>query len=77
MLAEEEAEWKRVEEEKGKQKDEEKQWKRLEEAERRFEVELKRKELEEARWGKRKVVEIEDSREEMEKEPESSKKVSN
>ena len=49
------------------------QQKKLDEAGKRFEVELWRKEeLKEARWGKQKVMEIEDSGEEMEKEPESS-----
>ena len=66
-----EAEWKRVE--KWKQEEEE-QKKKLEEVERQFEVELWKKELKEARRGKKRVMDMEESGEEMEKELEGSNK---
>ena len=66
QLAEEE-EWKRIEEEERQKWEEEEQWK-LEEAQL-----WRKEELKEARQGKRKVVETEESREEIKKEPEEIK----
>jgi hypothetical protein len=72
-LAEEEN-WKWEEEAEQRRKEEEEWKRRLEEAEKEYE---RQKEIEKARLGKRKVMEMEESREEMEKEPEgSNKKVS-
>jgi hypothetical protein len=73
-LAEEEENWRQEEEAERRQKEEEDQRKRLEEAEKEY---ARQKELEKARLVKRKVVEMEESREETEKKPEgSNKKVS-
>jgi MAP7 domain-containing protein 2 len=73
-LAEEEEIWKREEEAEQKWKEEEEWRKRLEEAEKEY---ARQKKIEKARLEKQKVVEMEESREEMEKEPEgSNKKVS-
>jgi hypothetical protein len=73
-LAEEEEVWRQEEEVEQKWKEEEEQRKRLEEAEKGY---ARQKEIEKARSEKRKAAEMEESREETEKEPEgSNKKVS-
>jgi hypothetical protein len=72
-LAEEEERWKQKEEDKQRREEDERK-KRLNVAEKEY---ARQKELEKARREKRKVVELEDSGEETEKEPEgSNKKVS-
>ena len=63
-----------------RQKWEVEEWRKwLEQAERKYEMELRQKELEKARQGKQKVIEMEGSSEETEMEPDGSKnkKVSN
>jgi hypothetical protein len=72
-LAEEEERQKQKEEDKRRREEDERK-KRLEVAEKEY---ARQKKLEKARWEKRKAVELEDSGEETEKEPEgSNKKVS-
>jgi TolA-binding protein len=70
-LAEEEEIWRRQEEAERKWKEEEEQRRRLEEAEKEY---TRQKVIERARLGKQRAIELEESGEETEKEPEGSNK---